>query len=141
MKRIFVGLLAFAVFIALVITALHKNDVECTPLVDLKVQYAKKVKPSVDHSLFPQLKERFTGPQQVTATCISCHIGRPTEVMHSTHWNWERTEYIEGKGIRPLGKRNVLNNFCIGISGNRRATTDATSAMVMQTTHSTSRIP
>jgi octaheme c-type cytochrome (tetrathionate reductase family) len=121
MKRIFISLLALGVFIALLMTALRKNDSESTPLAKLNALYASKSKPSVDHSLFPQLKKKFTKPQEVTAACISCHNGRADEVMQSTHWNWEGTEYIEGKGIRPLGKRNVLNNFCIGISGNQQS--------------------
>ncbi len=121
MKRIFISLLALGVFVGLVTTALHNNSTENTPLAKLNEQYARKTKPSVDHSLFAELKKKFTKPQQVTAACISCHNGRAVEVMQSTHWNWERTEYIAGKGIRPLGKRNVLNNFCIGISGNEQS--------------------
>jgi octaheme c-type cytochrome (tetrathionate reductase family) len=121
MKKIFISLFALGVFIALLMTALHKNDSEGSPLAKLNALYASKPKPSVDHSLFPQLKKKFTKPQQVTAACISCHNGRADEVMQSTHWNWEGTEYIEGKGIRPLGKRNALNNFCIGISGNQQS--------------------
>jgi octaheme c-type cytochrome (tetrathionate reductase family) len=121
MKRIFFSLLALGIVFGLITTALHKNSSEGTPLARLKEGHKTKAKPSVEHSLFPQLKKTFTRPQEVTAACISCHNGRAAEVMHSTHWNWERTEYIEGKGIRPIGKRNVLNNFCIGISGNEQS--------------------
>jgi len=102
-------------------TVLHKNSSESPLLEKMKAQYGRKVNASVDHSLFSQLKKNFKKPQEVTATCISCHNGRAAEVMHSTHWNWERIEYIAGKGIRALGKRNVLNNFCIGISGNEQS--------------------
>lgn len=101
--------------------ALHGKSSESTPLAKLNERYAGKTKASVDHSMFPQLKNRFAKPQDVTAACISCHNGRHTEVMQSSHWNWERTEYIAGKGIRNLGKRNLLNNFCIGISGNQQS--------------------
>ncbi len=121
MKRIFFGLIAAAMIVGMIVVAVHKGNSENTPLVKLKEQYAKKTKASVDHSIFPQLKKRFIKPQEVTAACISCHNGRHTEVMQSTHWNWERTEYIAGKGIRTIGKRNVLNNFCIGISGNEQS--------------------
>jgi octaheme c-type cytochrome (tetrathionate reductase family) len=121
MKRIFVALITVVVFIGLLMTALHRNDTEPSPLTKLKGQYAQKTKSSIDHSLFAQLKKKFTKPQQVTAACISCHNGRAREVMNSTHWNWERTEYIVGKGIRAIGKRNVLNNYCIGISGNQQS--------------------
>ncbi len=121
MKRIFFGLIVFGLVLGMIMVALHGKSTESTPLAKLNEQYAKKTKASVDHSMFPQLKKRFAKPQDVTAACISCHNGRHTEVMQSTHWNWERTEYIAGKGIRPIGKRNALNNFCIGISGNEQS--------------------
>ena len=41
--------------------------------------------------------------------------------MASSHWNWERIEYVEGKGIRAIGKKNVLNNFCIGVAGSQQS--------------------
>jgi hypothetical protein len=41
--------------------------------------------------------------------------------MRSSHWNHERGEYIEGRGVRYIGKRNVLNNFCIGVAGSRES--------------------
>jgi len=121
MKRLFLAVLVMAILTGLVVTAVRKNSSDGTPLARLKEQYAKKKQPSVNHALFPQLRGKFTRPQEVTAACISCHNGRSREVMQSTHWNWERIEYIPGKGIRPLGKRNVLNNFCIGISGNEQS--------------------
>ena len=121
MKRIFFGLIVFGMVLGMIMLALHGKGSESTPLAKLNEQYARKTKASVDHSMFPQLQKRFAKPQDVTAACISCHNGRHTEVMQSTHWNWERTEYIAGKGIRPIGKRNALNNFCIGISGNEQS--------------------
>ncbi|HTX19308.1 MAG TPA: tetrathionate reductase family octaheme c-type cytochrome [Bacteroidota bacterium] len=121
MKRIVAALVFAGALFGLMSIALHKNSSDITPEERLKELYARKIKPSVDHSIFPQLKKKFKRPQEVTAACISCHNGRAAEVMHSTHWNWERTEYIAGKGIRPLGKKNVLNNFCIGITGNEQS--------------------
>jgi len=41
--------------------------------------------------------------------------------MAGNHWNWEREEYVEGRGIIYLGKRNAINNFCIGTSGNEQS--------------------
>lgn len=121
MKKILFSLLLLGAIVGLVLTALHKNSAEQTPLAELKEKFTNKTKPSIDHSLFPQLKKKFIKPQEVTAACISCHNGRAQEVMHSSHWNWERTEYIPGKGIREVGKRNVLNNFCIGITSNEQS--------------------
>ncbi len=116
MRRILLALLALLTIAGLTLTALRRKSSEPTPLEALKAA-AKPGKPSIDHSLFAQLKAPFRRPQDVTAACISCHNGRAAEVMHSSHWNWESTEYVAGKGIRPVGKKNVLNNFCIGIAG------------------------
>ena len=41
--------------------------------------------------------------------------------MHSNHWNWEKEEFIQGRGIVKLGKKNVINNFCIGATGNEES--------------------
>lgn len=111
------------VFAGMVLTALHKNSSDTAPLTILKEKYSIKTQSSVDHSLFPELKKKFNTPQAVTAACISCHNGRAQEVMHSSHWNWDNLEYVEGKGIRRIGKRNILNNFCIGIAGSEQSCT------------------
>ena len=121
MRKIFLSLVMLGVLAGLITAALDRHSADRSPLDLLKEQYSKRHKPSVDHSQFTQLQKHFRKPQEVTAACISCHNGRAAEVMQSTHWNWERLEYIEGKGIRSIGKRNVLNNFCIGISGNEQS--------------------
>jgi octaheme c-type cytochrome (tetrathionate reductase family) len=72
--------------------------------------------PSVDHSKFEILNEPFEDAHAVTAACLSCHTNRHEEVMQTSHWLWQRTEVLEGRGEVPLGKRNILNNFCTGVS-------------------------
>lgn len=121
MKRFIIPLIALAVAAVFFITLITKKTSEPSPLAELKEQFVKKEKPSVDHSKFSQLKKHFTKPQDVTAACIDCHNERHTEVMRSSHWNWEREEYIEGRGIRYVGKKNILNNFCIGINTNEQS--------------------
>jgi len=79
--------------------------------------------PPADHSTFPQLQAEFKNAHEVTQACISCHTGRVDEIMKTNHWLWERTEKLEGKGELPLGKKNILNNFCIGISGSEKTCT------------------
>jgi octaheme c-type cytochrome (tetrathionate reductase family) len=118
MKRIFLVIIVFGAMLGLALSMLPKRSEDRTPLAELKARFQKKEKPSVDHTQFAVLQKRFDKPQDVTEACISCHTERHKEVMQSSHWNWERTEYVEGKGIRNVGKRNILNNFCIGISGN-----------------------
>jgi len=121
MKRIILACLGAGLLAGLILAALTRRSTGPVPLDQLRVRYSRKAKASVDHTQFPQLKVPFKTPQAVTAACIACHNGRAAEVMKSSHWNWERTEYVEGKGIRRVGKRNVLNNFCIGISGNQQS--------------------
>ncbi|HVN49644.1 MAG TPA: tetrathionate reductase family octaheme c-type cytochrome, partial [Bacteroidota bacterium] len=115
--------LGIIVIVSGVVLLLSHHEASTTPLTVLHVRYAQKETPSVDHSQFAQLKKHFTKPQEVTAACISCHNERHVEVMKSSHWNWERQEYVEGKGIRTIGKKNILNNFCIGISGSEQSCT------------------
>ncbi len=87
-------------------------------LGELKEKYSRKKISSVDHSKFEILQKDFKDPHEVTAACLSCHTERGKELMSTAHWNWEREEYIEGRGITYLGKKNLINNFCTGIMSN-----------------------
>jgi octaheme c-type cytochrome (tetrathionate reductase family) len=87
----------------------------------LRVKHTKPYVPSVDHTKFEQLKGPFASPQAVTQTCLTCHTESHKEVMASSHWNWDRISYIEGRGVAAIGKKNVLNNYCIGVAGNELA--------------------
>lgn len=118
MKKIFLIVLVAGIVFAAVFAVLRPNKTEITNLSLLKDKYSKKKISSVQHTKFDILKKKFSSPRQVTEACISCHTERHKEVMKSNHWNWEREEYIEGRGIVYLGKKNALNNFCIGAEGN-----------------------
>ncbi len=87
------------------------------PMMNYMMKDDRNTTPSVDHSEFEILQRSFTDAHKVTAACLSCHTGRGEEVMATAHWKWQREEEIEGRGIVPLGKKNILNNFCIGVSG------------------------
>lgn len=121
MKRFIIPLIAAALIAVFFLTSIIKKETEANPLVELKDRYANKEKPSVDHTKFTQLQKKFSKPQEVTQACIACHNERHLEVMKSNHWNWEREEYIEGRGVRYVGKKNILNNFCIGIAGSQQS--------------------
>lgn len=73
---------------------------------------------SVDHTQFEILQQEFESPRDVTSACISCHTGRDNEVMASAHWKWEREAEIPGRGTVTIGKKNLINNFCTGATGN-----------------------
>jgi len=74
--------------------------------------------PHVDHTDI--MAGTYDTPQAVTARCLECHEEAETQVMHSSHWTWE-SDPVEMPGrSEPVvaGKKNVINNFCIGITGN-----------------------
>jgi len=118
MKKIVIPLVLIGLVIVSAISFLTSKSSEQTKLMVLKEQFGKKAVQHVDHSQFLELKKKFTTPQQVTEACIVCHNGRAQEIMRSNHWNWEKAEYVKGRGIVYLGKKNAINNFCIGTEGN-----------------------
>jgi len=118
MKKIILILIFSSLLVVIAIGILAQKDYEPTKLMKLKEKYSKKEEPQVDHSKFAILQEKFSSPQQVTAACVTCHNLTAQHVMEGNHWNWEREEYVKGRGIVYLGKKNALNNFCIGTHGN-----------------------
>ena len=57
-----------------------------------------------------------TGPE-VTRKCIECHEKETADFMATVHWTWSRKQEVNGKTIE-IGKKNALNNFCVGLPGN-----------------------
>ena len=82
------------------------------------VNYKKDTVPKVDHSKFEILKQKFETPQQVTEACLSCHNLTDHDVMKSSHWKWTKDYVTDSGDTIQLGKKNIINNFCIGISSN-----------------------
>ncbi len=118
MKKIVLGLVLIVLIGFYVFSLLIPKEKEESKLTLLKEKYEKKTPINVDHSKFEILKKKFNSPQEVTEACESCHNMTAHQIMNSNHWNWERAEYIKGKGIVYLGKANAINNFCIGTKGN-----------------------
>lgn len=108
---------AFSAF--LIIRQTEKPGTNQTTVLDSVFHMAS----SVDHSKFESLQQDFkTGPD-VTEACLECHNGRGKELIQTAHWNWSRDEFIPGKGVVSLGKRNILNNFCVGTRGSEATCT------------------
>jgi octaheme c-type cytochrome (tetrathionate reductase family) len=76
-----------------------------------------------DHSSF--FHKAFADGRAVTRACLACHEDSAREVMQTAHWNWQGEEVKVPGHDEPLriGKRNVINNFCIGIQSNWSACT------------------
>jgi len=77
------------------------------------------------HALHTDHKDIIQGPfssgQEVTRACLVCHPEAAQQIMQTTHWTWEsRPVAIPGHQnvVMGIGKKNLINNFCIGIQGN-----------------------
>jgi octaheme c-type cytochrome (tetrathionate reductase family) len=121
MKYIVLTLVAIGLIMIIATSLLTTKGEEASPLVQLKAKLTKKKTSAVDHSKFFSLSQEFTTPQQVTTACITCHNKRHLEVMQSNHWNWDREEFVSGRGVVYLGKKNAINNFCISTHGNEQS--------------------
>lgn len=72
----------------------------------------------LDHAAFFP-KPLATG-QDVTRACLDCHPESAREVQATAHFQWvgdTARDPRTGETIR-IGKKNLINNFCIGIQGN-----------------------
>lgn len=131
MRKLLENLSLFIIFIFLVSMTppqgddvINKQGKEGIKLVDYVMKDNRKDLKIVDHSKFDVLQKQFSDAHELTAACLSCHNGRATEIMTSSHYKWLRNEEFAGKGVFSLGKMNVLNNFCIGIGGSEAACTE-----------------
>ncbi|MEN8202259.1 MAG: tetrathionate reductase family octaheme c-type cytochrome [Bacteroidota bacterium] len=82
------------------------------------VNYSRDTTMKADHSQYPVLQQDFGTPQEVTEACLTCHNKTAQAVMSSSHWTWTKDYVMDNGDTMELGKRNIVNNFCIGISSN-----------------------
>lgn len=75
-------------------------------------------KPHTDHT--PLMSGPYESGSEVTQRCLECHQDAAVEFMQTAHWTWESKPYeLEGYDEPvTIGKKNQLNNFCIGIQSN-----------------------
>jgi octaheme c-type cytochrome (tetrathionate reductase family) len=88
------------------------------PRIDEPARGVPMRKPHTDHTAL------LTGPydsgSEVTQACLECHPQAAEEMMGTVHWTWESEPYILPGRDQPvtIGKKNQLNNFCIGVQSN-----------------------
>lgn len=71
----------------------------------------QETKSTADHSKFEALQQEFkTGPE-VTAACLTCHTEAAKQIHGTIHWTWFNEDI-------QIGKRNVVNNYCISVPSN-----------------------
>ncbi len=75
---------------------------------------------TADHRKFDVLKQEFKNATEVTKACLSCHTEAAKQVMETYHWTWERRDVLTDKTV---GKKYVINNFCIAVVSNWRRCT------------------
>ncbi|MBN1479333.1 tetrathionate reductase family octaheme c-type cytochrome [candidate division KSB1 bacterium] len=85
--------------------------------------YVPKRLPHTDHSSL--MTETYESGQAVTKKCRECHEESAHQIMQSSHWTWESppVQLVGRPEPVVLGKKNALNNFCIGIQSNWPACT------------------
>jgi octaheme c-type cytochrome (tetrathionate reductase family) len=74
--------------------------------------------PHTDHTDI--IQGPFETGSDVTKTCLECHEDAAFEIMQTAHWTWESQPYMleDREGPITVGKKNSINNFCIGIQSN-----------------------
>jgi len=70
---------------------------------------------TADHSKFEQLKGPFADGPSVTKACLECHTEAAKQLHKTSHWNWAFENPVTGQ---TLGKKNVVNNFCVATATN-----------------------
>ena len=68
----------------------------------------------------PFFNESLETGQDVTRACISCHEDAAHAMLGTAHFQWQGDEVVDPRSGRKMriGKKNLINNFCIGVQGN-----------------------
>ena len=77
----------------------------------------------VDHTNI--ISGPFETGQDVTRACLECHEEASAQVMMTSHFTWESEPFDVPWRDEPvtIGKKNQINNFCIGTQGNEKKCT------------------
>ena len=65
---------------------------------------------TADHTKFKELQKNFKSGPEVTRACIKCHTEAAKQIHKTNHWTWE---FLNPDNKQRVGKKNILNNFCI----------------------------
>ncbi len=82
---------------------------------------AKQVRHRLSHADHAALvRGPFADGPAVTRDCLRCHPDAARQVMATAHWTWLGPEVKVPGHPQPLriGKKNLINNFCIGVQPN-----------------------
>ncbi len=117
LEIIFIIIIPWAIILWIVFSYNGDKDRDYYPSEEINLSHDSI---PVDHSKFAVLQKDFKSGPEVTEACLSCHNGRGKEFMKTEHWKWHKVDSIPGRGTFDLGKKNLLNNFCIGVNSNEK---------------------
>ena len=113
--KIAIGLAFIFVFTGVFLGQTASAQSGMQPVMDATPQPEVTPEVTVDHAQLPALQGPFETPQDVTKACLSCHADAASEIMHTTHWTWE---YVNETTGQTVGKKTLINNFCISVQSN-----------------------
>ena len=79
-----------------------------------------KLTTTADHSKFKELQREFKSGPELTKACLVCHTEAAGQIHRTKHWKWE---FLNPDTQQVLGKKKVLNNYCISIAANQSSCT------------------
>jgi len=81
--------------------------------IDQYVQEAEEAGMDIHEMVFSE------DPYEGTADCLQCHESEGMEMLDTGHFKWAgKVEGIEGLEGEMLGKRDLINNFCVAVDTN-----------------------
>lgn len=70
---------------------------------------------TADHAKFEALQGPFATGPDVTEACLGCHTEAAKQLHKTAHWTWAFENPVTEQ---QLGKKHVVNNFCVGTATN-----------------------
>ena len=115
LKKIWIPLLVLAVSAGALIIALHLNS--RSGAAHHAAVSDRLARQHLDHA--PFFTAKIATPQDATIKCLECHK-EAAGVMKTAHWEWLGKEVKIPGHDKPMriGKKNLINNYCISAIGN-----------------------
>lgn len=90
------------------------------PLDDPRAAMARPDAPVSHDTFFREFSGGFATGPEVTAACLKCHAQAAHDFMTTSHWTWAGDHLTRAGLDEPvaIGKKNLINNFCISIESN-----------------------
>jgi len=111
-------LITLSVVCGMYLVSVYKVDTSASNNEDPWSKVEKKHSGTSHANLFKV--DKFKDGPSVTKACLECHPDAAKDLMKTAHWQWVGPEEIIPGNEKPtqVGKKNLLNNFCISIESN-----------------------